>query len=133
MRNDLQNLQIHCINHDNGCMVVESLETIAYHERHCGFGRIPCPNQQKGCSEVLERHTLHMHLTTCEFQSSLCTQGCGFSFLDSEQETHNCISELRTELDLLRSEMICKVEDVKQLRRQSAIGFSACLCYETKA
>lgn len=33
--------------------------------------------------------------------------------LDDEDQSHNCIAELRTSLELLRSEMICKLEDQK--------------------
>ena len=33
--------------------------------------------------------------------------------LDDEDQSHSCIAELRTALELLRSEMICKLEDQK--------------------
>ncbi|XP_071822803.1 E3 ubiquitin-protein ligase NRDP1-like [Apostichopus japonicus] len=114
MRNDLQCLLIHCINHDNGCDTVQTLEQISYHENQCSLGQIQCPNHSKGCSLVLARHHLNNHLSTCEFRSSLCGGGCGYSVLDSERESHSCISELRTELDILRSEMVCKVEEIRQ-------------------
>lgn len=33
--------------------------------------------------------------------------------LDDEDQSHSCVAELRTSLELLRSEMICKMEDQK--------------------
>jgi len=33
--------------------------------------------------------------------------------LDDEDKGHSCITELRTSLELLRSEMICKLDDQK--------------------
>lgn len=33
--------------------------------------------------------------------------------LDDEDQKHSCVAELRTCLELLRSEMICKLEDQK--------------------
>lgn len=33
--------------------------------------------------------------------------------LDDEDQSHSCVAELRTSLELLRSEMICKLEDQK--------------------
>lgn len=33
--------------------------------------------------------------------------------LDDEDQKHSCVAELRTSLELLRSEMICKLEDQK--------------------
>lgn len=37
----------------------------------------------------------------------------GMAMLDDEDQKHSCIAELRTALELLRSEMICKLEDQK--------------------
>ena len=37
----------------------------------------------------------------------------GMPMLDDEDQGHSCVAELRTSLELLRSEMICKMEDQK--------------------
>ncbi|XP_071477772.1 E3 ubiquitin-protein ligase NRDP1-like [Diadema antillarum] len=122
MRNDLNQLQLRCINSDNGCEEVTSLEVIARHERECAYGVAECPNKSRGCDAVLERRLLDSHLSACHYRSSKCQRGCGLTILSSEVDSHNCVAELRTELELLRSEMICKQEDMRhemQLRLDS--------------
>lgn len=114
MRNDLHCLLIHCINHDNGCDIVQTLEKISCHENQCSLGRIRCPNHSNGCQLSIERKHLNGHMSTCEFRSSLCEGGCGHSVLDSEKDSHNCVAELRTELELLRSEMVSELHDLRQ-------------------
>nr|XP_006813008.1 PREDICTED: RING finger protein 151-like [Saccoglossus kowalevskii] len=109
MKNDLDKLEIKCGNSDNGCSMITTLENIDRHEHECGFGNVSCPSI--GCSVVLERRNLNSHLGTCEFRTKVCPRGCGLTLLTKEDEEHNCIGELRTELELLRSEMICKLDD----------------------
>ncbi|XP_063951195.1 RING finger protein 151-like [Lytechinus pictus] len=122
MRNDLNKLRLRCVNADNGCSEVCSLEVLSRHEAECSFGTAECPNRARGCEEILERRLLDSHLANCSYRSSKCPNGCGLTILSSELESHNCVSELRTELELLRSEMICKQEDLRhemQLRLDS--------------
>lgn len=44
MRNDLNRLQIRCINAGKGCEVVSSLENLHIHEDECEFAFISCSN-----------------------------------------------------------------------------------------
>ncbi|KAG8541015.1 hypothetical protein GDO81_029874 [Engystomops pustulosus] len=67
-----------------------------------------------GCPVQFERRHLDSHLAVCEHRSRECPNGCGYAILSAEDLHHNCIAELRTELELLRSEMICRVEETKQ-------------------
>ncbi|GAB0181982.1 RING finger protein 151-like [Grus japonensis] len=111
MKNDLNRLQLHCKNRDYGCEMVCSLESIDRHERECEYSQIPCSNA--GCTVQIERRNLDGHLAVCEYRSRECPNGCGYTILSAEDTQHNCVAELRTELELLRSEMICRVEEAK--------------------
>ncbi|XP_008948310.1 PREDICTED: RING finger protein 151-like [Merops nubicus] len=111
MKNDLNRLQLHCKNREYGCEMVCSLESIDRHERECEYSQIPCSNT--GCTVQVERRNLEGHLAVCEYRSRECPNGCGYTILSAEDTQHNCVAELRTELELLRSEMICRVEEAK--------------------
>ncbi|XP_064010774.1 RING finger protein 151-like isoform X1 [Pogoniulus pusillus] len=111
MKNDLNRLQLHCKNREYGCEMVCSLESIDRHERECEYSQIPCSNA--GCTVHIERRNLDRHLAVCEYRSRECPNGCGYTILSAEDTQHNCVAELRTELELLRSEMICRVEEAK--------------------
>ena len=118
MRNDLNRLRIRCVNYNDdenattaGCTVVTALEHIAKHEAECGFGRMTCPNAT--CGVELSRRDLDAHLAVCVHRTRVCPKGCGQTILDSETDTHNCVAELRMELELVRSETICKLEEQK--------------------
>ncbi|MGH0151237.1 UNVERIFIED_CONTAM: hypothetical protein FKN15_040559 [Acipenser sinensis] len=111
MRNDLNRLQIRCRNREHGCEMVCSLESVDRHERECEYSRIPCTNTS--CPMQVERRNLEAHLAICEYRSRECPNGCGYTILNADDTHHNCVAELRTELELLRSEMICKVEEVR--------------------
>ncbi|XP_040210610.1 E3 ubiquitin-protein ligase NRDP1-like [Rana temporaria] len=112
MRNDLSRLQIQCKNCRSGCGMVCSLESIDRHERECEYERMSCINA--GCPAQFERKNLDSHLAVCEHRSRECPNGCGYAILSAEDLQHNCIAEMRTELELLRSEMICRVEETKR-------------------
>ncbi|CAH2285579.1 RING finger 151-like [Pelobates cultripes] len=112
MRNDLNRLQIQCRNVSCGCAMVCSLESLDRHERDCEHRRMSCMNA--GCPAQFERRNLDGHLAVCEHRSRECPNGCGFAIITAEDLQHNCIAELRTELELLRSEMICRGEETKQ-------------------
>ncbi|XP_068252683.1 RING finger protein 151-like isoform X1 [Nyctibius grandis] len=111
MKNDLNRLQLHCKNREYGCEMICSLESIDRHERECEYSQIPCSNT--GCTVQIERRNLDGHLAVCEYRSRECPNGCGYTILSAEDMQHNCVAELRTELELLRSEMICRVEEAK--------------------
>ncbi|XP_075682031.1 RING finger protein 151-like isoform X2 [Rhinoderma darwinii] len=106
MRNDLSRLQIQCKNYRSGCEMVCSLESIDKHERECEYCPMSCINA--GCPVQFERRHLDSHLAVCEHRSRECPSGCGYTILSAEDLRHNCIAELRTELELLR------VEETKQ-------------------
>ncbi|KAK2910261.1 RING finger protein 151 [Channa argus] len=112
MRNDLNRLQIRCINAGQGCEVVSSLENLQAHEDDCEFAFVSCSNT--GCPVRVERRDLEAHLLECNFSSRECPNGCGHTVLSSDQSQHNCVAELRTEVEMLRAEMLCKVEEVRR-------------------
>ncbi|KAM3872811.1 uncharacterized protein rnf41l [Diretmus argenteus] len=121
MRNDLSRLQIRCVNAGQGCEVVCSLETLHTHEDDCEFTFISCSNTggeyicyHCGCPVQVERRVLEAHLSECNFRSRECPNGCGHTLLSIDQSQHNCVSELRTEVEMLRAEMLCKVEEVRR-------------------
>ncbi|XP_043832924.1 RING finger protein 151-like [Dromiciops gliroides] len=110
MRNDLNRLQLHCRNGERGCEMVCSLELVERHERECEYGWISCTNT--GCPVQVERHNLNGHLVACEYRSQECPKGCGYTVFNLEDMQHNCIAELRSEVELLRSE-IYSAEEAK--------------------
>ncbi|XP_045082546.1 RING finger protein 151-like [Coregonus clupeaformis] len=112
MRNDLSRLQIRCVNSGQGCDAVCCLETLHTHEDECPFALMPC--SYTGCPVQVERRGLASHLSECEFRSRACPSGCGHTLLSVDQSQHNCVAELRTELELLRAEMLGKVEEVRR-------------------
>lgn len=121
MRNDLSGLQIRCVNAAQGCEAVCSLEALYTHEDQCEFTLMHCSNTggeylcyHCGCPVQVERRGLEAHLTTCEYRSRVCPNGCGHTLLSMDQSQHNCVAELRTELEVLRAEMLCKVEEVRR-------------------
>ncbi|XP_070796550.1 uncharacterized protein [Pituophis catenifer annectens] len=99
MRNDLNQLQLHCTNKDRGCEIVCSLESIDSHECDCEYSQIPCPNN--ACPVQVERRNLYSHVASCEFRARECPNGCGYIILGPDDAQHNCVAELRTELELL--------------------------------
>ncbi|CAN9514240.1 unnamed protein product [Ophioblennius macclurei] len=112
MRNDLNRLQIRCVNAEQGCEVVCLLESLHTHEDECEFAFISCSNT--GCPIRVERRSLEAHLSECNFRCRECPNGCGHTLLSAEQSQHNCVAELRTEVELLRAEMLCKVDEVRR-------------------
>ncbi|XP_051812994.1 RING finger protein 151 [Acanthochromis polyacanthus] len=112
MRNDLNRLQIRCVNAGQGCEVICSLESLHTHEDECEFAFVSCSNT--GCPVQVERRGLEAHLSECNFRSRECPNGCGHTLLSVDQSQHNCVAELRAEVELLRAEMLCKVEEVRR-------------------
>ncbi|XP_062255502.1 RING finger protein 151 [Platichthys flesus] len=112
MRNDLNRLQVRCVNAAQGCDVVCPLEGLHTHEDECEFAFVSCSNT--GCPVQIERRGLEAHLSECNFCSRECPNGCGHTLLSSDQSQHNCVAELRTEVELLRAEMLCKLEEVRR-------------------
>lgn len=111
MKNDLAKLQIRCKNCEAGCSAIVNMEFIDSHEASCGYTKIQCPSS--GCRAMIERRLMEAHLRTCDFRNKDCPNGCGFIIMSTEDAEHSCMSELRTSIELLRSEMICKVDDQK--------------------
>lgn len=111
MKNDLNRLQLCCRNREHGCEMVCSLESINRHEHECEYSQVACSNA--GCLVQVQRRNLDNHLATCEYRSRDCPNGCGYAILNIEDAQHNCVAELRTELELLRSEMIYRMEEAK--------------------
>ncbi|XP_015225914.1 PREDICTED: uncharacterized protein LOC107082005 isoform X2 [Cyprinodon variegatus] len=121
MRNDLNRLQIRCVNAGQGCEMVCSLETVHTHEDECEFAFIACSNTggeyicyRCGCPVQVERRALEAHLSECNYRSRECPNGCGHTVHATEQSQHNCVAELRLEVEMMRAEMLCKVEEVRR-------------------
>ncbi|XP_068180822.1 RING finger protein 151 [Antennarius striatus] len=112
MRNDLNRLQIRCVNAGRGCETICSLESLHAHEDGCEFAITPCFNT--GCPVQVERRRLEAHLSECNFRSRECPNGCGHILLSADQGQHNCVAELRAELEALRAEMLNKVKEVRR-------------------
>ncbi|XP_017579318.2 RING finger protein 151 isoform X1 [Pygocentrus nattereri] len=124
MRNDLARLQVRCVYRPQGCEVICALESIHRHEQDCDFALLNCSNAGEEylcyrcgrftcCPVQVSRHSLEAHLCVCEYRNRMCASGCGYTLTSTEEAQHNCISELRAELDLLRAELDCKVEEVR--------------------
>ncbi|XP_060082312.1 RING finger protein 151-like [Ylistrum balloti] len=109
MKNDLNKLQLKCCNHFLGCTYIGDLEFMHTHEAECPMGTVACPNEK--CKLMVTRNDLSDHLDNCEFRAKQCTLGCGMLMVSPEDVSHNCIAELRTAFDVLRSEMTCKIQD----------------------
>ncbi|XP_061633762.1 RING finger protein 151 isoform X2 [Phyllopteryx taeniolatus] len=121
MRNDLSRLQIRCVNAGQGCEAVCSLEGLHTHEDECDFAFVSCANpggdyicQRCGCPAQVERRAMEAHLSGCNFCSRECPNGCGHTLLSIEQSQHNCVADLRAEVEMLRVEMLCKVDEVRR-------------------
>ena len=112
MRNDLDKLQIRCKNRHYGCETISDLEFIGRHERDCAFERLKCPNER--CATYCSRRELSDHIRTCDYNKEECPKGCGLLIMRPSDHAHNCIQELRTAIEVLRSEMTCKYEEQKK-------------------
>lgn len=113
MKNDLNRLQITCRNKAYGCGYISALELIETHERDCLYERLKCPNER--CTLFAMRQDISEHVRTCSHGRKECPKGCGFLLtMHDPGDNHSCALELRTAIELLRSEFICKFEDQKQ-------------------
>lgn len=112
MRNDLDRLQIRCKNRHYGCDIVSDLDFIGRHERDCAFERLKCPNER--CTTYVSRQELSDHIRLCEHHQQECPKGCGLLITNPSDHNHNCIQELRTTIEVLRSEMTCKYDEQKK-------------------
>lgn len=59
-----------------------------------------------GCPVQVERRGLETHLSECTFRRE-CPNGCGHTLLSHDQSQHNCVAELRTEVEMLRCVCVC--------------------------
>lgn len=100
-----------------------------------------CAAVLSGCPVQVERRALEAHLSGCNFRRE-CPKGCGHRLPSLDQSQHNCVAELRIEVEMLRytltvlpglttaarkdfgekcaffhtvrAEMMCKVEEVRR-------------------
>lgn len=54
-----------------------------------------------GCPVRVERRALEAHLSGCSFRRE-CPKGCGHMLPSLDQSQHNCVAELRIEVEMLR-------------------------------
>ena len=111
MRNDLNRLQIRCRNHAHGCHHITDLEFLEQHENTCVYERLKCPNDR--CTFYAVRQDVDEHARTCVFGQKECPKGCGFTIMRNSDFEHNCFHELRTAVEVMRTEITCKYEDQK--------------------
>lgn len=130
MRNDLSKLQIRCINQNLGCTYAGDLELIGRHESDCPVGTVRCPNEK--CSLSLARKDLSDHLKICKFHAKECVKGCGMLMETADDKRHNCITELRTALDILRSEMFLKTDE-KNREMEMRLNMQRCHMVQKEA
>ena len=113
MQNQLDDLQIRCVNEPDGCPVVHSLGLAEQHEGQCQYAKLQCPNA--GCTVVLNRQALDEHRQQCPLRRLRCPNGCGLELSDSDDDDatppHNCVSELRESLDQLREQTTRRLEE----------------------
>ena len=114
MKNDLDALKLHCRNYSLGCEHVCQIDAIQRHEQdECEYELAQCPSS--GCETYLQRRLIRDHLLTCEYRTTECERGCGMPINTAEKGgEHNCVFELRTAIELVRAEMLCKADEVKQ-------------------
>lgn len=72
--------------------------------------RYCCHFSFPGCPVQVERRGLEAHLSECNFRSRECPNGCGHTLHSIDQSQHNCVAELRTEVELLRQ--VCPVIEI---------------------
>ncbi|XP_034030763.1 E3 ubiquitin-protein ligase NRDP1 [Thalassophryne amazonica] len=106
MRNDLNRLQIRCVNAAQGCKVICSLEILEKHEDECEFGIISCSNP--GCSVQVEKWRLKAHLSKCNLRCGDCRSACGLLSIDRSQY------DSVVKMDTIRAEMLCVVEEMSR-------------------
>lgn len=111
MKNDLNKLQIKCRNNAYGCETIIGLEFLNSHESSCMHERLKCPNER--CTFYATRQEIATHETVCEYSRKECPNGCGLLMVRSADIDHNCIQELKTSIEVLRSEFTCKYEEQK--------------------
>ncbi|ESO82790.1 hypothetical protein LOTGIDRAFT_211441 [Lottia gigantea] len=112
MKNDLNKLKIKCRNSLKGCNYSCNLEFISAHTRECKFEIMTCPNME--CSDSILKMDLHDHLKECRDKSKMCAKGCGIAVSNMDDREHNCIQELRSAIEILRSEMVLQIENQKK-------------------
>lgn len=61
----------------------------------------------------VERRGLEVHMSECSFRSRECPNGCGHVLYSTEQSQHNCVAELRTEVELLRQVLLESIAEPK--------------------
>ncbi|KAK6186397.1 hypothetical protein SNE40_008439 [Patella caerulea] len=110
MKNDLDKLKIRCKNIRQGCQYTCNLEYIKAHERECMFETMSCPNME--CSQTILKMDLSDHLRECaqNQKPKVCNKGCGLSLINGEDREHNCLTELRSTIQILRKEMTCQLD-----------------------
>lgn len=67
---------------------------------------IACDYEADGCARVVKLELLRGHLSECEYNPSrpiMCEKGCGFTIPKNESDKHNCVKQLRTYIDEMRS------------------------------
>uniref|UniRef100_H3DLZ0 Ring finger protein 41, like n=1 Tax=Tetraodon nigroviridis TaxID=99883 RepID=H3DLZ0_TETNG len=106
MRNDLTRLQIRCVNAARGCEVVCSLENLNAHEDECEFAFVSCSNT-----------------------------GCGHMLPSLDRSQHNCVAELRVEVEMLRIKRRHMVQKESQLKNEveELKGQLSCLMSDMRA
>lgn len=100
LRSELNKLQLKCINSNEGCDQISSLESMAQHESLCQFTKIKCINAD--CPVNLQRSQIESHLKECQYREILCER-CKASYYFNKADEHKCVRAIAKkfkELDL---------------------------------
>lgn len=74
---------------------------------------LSCENTTHGCTTVVKLDCLSTHLLQCEFNPKRlcpCDQGCGLVIPKDELREHNCVRELRSQMNAQQN----KIQELKQ-------------------
>lgn len=70
-----------------------------------------CAAALSGCPVQVERRGLEAHLSECNFRRE-CPKGCGHMLPSPNQSQHNCVAELRIEVEMLRYALTLYFQDL---------------------
>jgi hypothetical protein len=63
---------------------------------------VRCRYEDKGCSDVVKYENLERHEQACSFNCVECAKGCGLVIRQSELKTHDCVKELKLQVQDLK-------------------------------
>ncbi|BFZ12532.1 hypothetical protein BsWGS_15571 [Bradybaena similaris] len=96
------------------------MESVQSSDELCAHAAVACSSSTCSLSALqgdLDEHLLLRHSVLSSAPSGPnqeCPKGCGLLLTTKEDKEHNCITKLRTTIEVLRTEMMCRMEDQKR-------------------